>query len=105
MVEIVLRLSTSQHGENSMLLAGLKLMLIGMATVLLFLLLMIALIQLVSKLAANITASELEDLESEKRERRRAHRTEAVPPHVEGDIPIAVFAAAIAAYENDVGKC
>ena len=77
-------------------------MLIGMTTVLLFLLFMIVLIQLVSKLTANITIRELKVLEAEKRE--RARRAGGVQQREEGDVPIAVFAAAIAAYEEDTGK-
>ncbi len=82
-----------------MLLAGLKLMLIGMATVLLFLLLMIVLVHLVSKLTANVAARELEAINAEKRE--RAQRARGAGLLGEGDVPIAVFVAAIAAYEED----
>lgn len=82
-----------------MLLAGLKLMFIGMATVLLFLLLMIVLIQIVSKLTVNIAAKELEVIKNEKLE--RARRANEIKLSDEGDVPIAVFAAAIAAFEED----
>jgi sodium pump decarboxylase gamma subunit len=82
-----------------MLLAGLKLMFIGMATVVLFLLLMIVLIQIVSKLTVNIAAKELAAIKKEKLE--RARRANEIKLSEEGDVPIAVFAAAIAAFEED----
>ncbi len=72
-----------------MLLAGLKLMFIGMATVLLFLLLMIVLIQVVSRLTVNIAAKELEAIKNEKLE--RARRANEIKLSEEGEIPIAVF--------------
>ena len=74
-------------------------MFIGMTTVLLFLLLMIVLIQVVSKLTANVAVKELEAIKREKLE--RAQQTKKMKLTTEGDVPIAVFAAAIAAYEED----
>ncbi len=81
-----------------MLLAGLKLMFIGMTTVLLFLILMIVLIQIISKLTANIAKRELEMIKKGAAE--RAEKAKKIK--MDDDVPVAVFAAAIAAYENDV---
>jgi oxaloacetate decarboxylase (Na+ extruding) subunit gamma len=81
-----------------MLIAGLKLMFIGMTTVLLFLVLMIFLIQIVSKLTANIAKRELDIIKKAAAE--RAERAKKID--MDDDIPIAVITAAVAAYEHDV---
>ena len=81
-----------------MLLAGLKLMFIGMTTVLLFLVLMIFLIQIVSKLTANIAKRELDIIKKAAAE--RAERAKKID--MDDDIPIAVITAAVAAYEHEI---
>jgi oxaloacetate decarboxylase (Na+ extruding) subunit gamma len=81
-----------------MLLAGLKLMFIGMTTVVLFLVLMIFLIQVVSKLTANIAKRELDIIKKAAAE--RAERAKKID--MDDDIPIAVITAAVAAYEHEI---
>jgi len=81
-----------------MLLAGLKLMFIGMTTVVLFLVLMILLIKIVSKLTENIVKRELDIIK--KASAARAERAKKID--MDDDIPIAVLTAAVAAYEKDV---
>jgi sodium pump decarboxylase gamma subunit len=81
-----------------MLIEGFKLMVIGMATVLLFLSLMIILINLASRATTKVTARELELIEIQKRERAANANTNKVKTD---GMPIAVFAAAIAAYETN----
>ena len=81
------------------LLEGLKLMVIGMTTVLLFLAFMILLIQIVAKLTAGFAAHELAIIQKAKEDRaRKAKKLKGIS---QGEIPTAVFAAAIAAYEQD----
>lgn len=82
-----------------MLIEGLKLMLMGMGTVMLFLSVMIICINAVTRLNKNNTESELTRLEGEKKKQKVRFKP-AAPAQV-GDVPIAVFAAAIAAYEAD----
>ena len=83
-----------------MIIEGVKLMFVGMATVLLFLSLMILLIQFVSFLTRDATAQELEaiqkerDLQSLKRKKKKEASTGT-------DEDIAVIAAAIAAFEAE----
>ena len=73
-------------------------MFIGMTTVVLFLVLMIFLIQVVSKLTANIAKRELDIIKKAAAE--RAERAKKID--MDDDIPIAVITAAVAAYEHDV---
>lgn len=73
-------------------------MFIGMTTVILFLVLMILLIQIVSKLTRNIVKRELDIIK--KAAAARAERAKKID--MDDDIPIAVIAAAVAAYEKDV---
>ena len=79
-----------------MIFEGVKLMFIGMTTVLLFLFLMILLIQLTSYLTRGATAREIEgirlarELLAQKKKRAAASDT---------DEDIAVIAAAVTAYE------
>ncbi|MCP4295268.1 MAG: OadG family protein [Proteobacteria bacterium] len=98
-----------------MIIEGLKLMIIGMATVLLFLSLMVILINLTSRATRKITARELELVEFEKKERaeKAARKREALqkeaaslghersPIMAEEQPPVAVLAAAIASFEMD----
>jgi oxaloacetate decarboxylase (Na+ extruding) subunit gamma len=83
---------------STMLLAGLKLMFIGMTTVVLFLVLMILLIKIVSRLTVNIVKREVDIIK--KAAAARAERAKKID--MDDDIPIAVLTAAVAAYENDV---
>ncbi len=81
-----------------MIIEGLKLMFVGMTTVLLFLLFMIMLIQLVSRLTRKATATELAAIKSE-RERMAQKRLERESFTTNSDI--AVIAAAVAAFEAE----
>jgi len=84
------------RGQGKMIFEGVKLMFIGMTTVLLFLFLMILLIQLTSYLTRGATAREIEgirlarELLAQKKKKAAASDT---------DEDIAVIAAAVTAYE------
>ena len=92
-----------------MLFEGVKLMFVGMGTVILFLLLMVFLIQLVSKLTSEHTAREFEAIELERKQMALASKAKkerelaARSPQsfVDDEDDIAVIAAAIAAFEVD----
>ena len=73
-------------------------MFIGMTTVVLFLVLMIILIKIISKLTVNIVKRELDIIK--KAAAARAEKAKEID--MDDDIPIAVITAAVAAYENDV---
>ena len=83
-----------------MIVEGLKLMVVGMTTVLMFLSFMILLISLVARLTKDITAREMQAIEDEK-ERMRAQREREKLAAEEGDDDIAVIAAAVAAFEAE----
>ena len=83
-----------------MIVEGLKLMVVGMTTVLMFLMLMILLIQLAAWLTKDVTARELQAIENEK-ERLRQQREREKQAAAEGDDDIAVITAAIAAFEAE----
>ena len=83
-----------------MIVEGLKLMVVGMTTVLLFLTFMILLIQLSARLTKEVTARELQAIEDEK-ERLRKQRERDKLAAEEGNDDIAVISAAIAAFEAD----
>ena len=85
-----------------MILEGLKLMVVGMTTVLLFLSLMILLIQWVAYLTRNITARELLaiDQEKERLKREKAERAKLAAGG-DSDDDIVVISAAIAAFEAE----
>ena len=83
-----------------MIFEGIKLMVIGMATVLLFLSLMMVLITLASHLTKGITARELDFINTEKNLKAERAAKRKAANHV-GEMPIAVIAAAIAAYESE----
>lgn len=88
-----------------MIIEGLKLMVVGMTTVLLFLTFMILLIQLVAHLTRGNTARELQALEDEKKrlkqEREQERRTAAAAAADDSDEDIIVISAAIAAFEAE----
>ena len=79
-----------------MLLEGLKLMIVGMATVIFFLLLLIACIEWVKFLTRNFTMNQQQSLPHSRKSDSNKYKT---VPKLE--VPIEVFAAAIASYESD----
>lgn len=90
-----------------MIIEGLKLMVVGMTTVLLFLTFMILLIQLFAHLTKGNTARELQALEDEKerlkqeREQERRAALTAATAADDSDEDIVVISAAIAAFEAE----
>jgi oxaloacetate decarboxylase (Na+ extruding) subunit gamma len=81
-----------------MILAGIKLMLVGMTTVVLFLTLTIMLILLVAKYTRGFAERELAEIENEKKRRAMIHKAE---DEVDADEDIVVIAAAVAAFEAE----
>ena len=79
-----------------MLLEGLKLMIVGMATVMLFLLLLIVSIEWVRFLTRNFTLNQEQSLLQSRKSDSNKFKT---VPNLE--LPVEVFAAAIASYESD----
>ena len=82
-----------------MIFEGVKLMFIGMTTVLLFLFLMIVLIQFVSYLTRDATSREMEELRKERELQAQRKKTTKSSDDTEEDI--AVIAAAVAAFEAE----
>ena len=79
-----------------MLLEGLKLMIVGMATVMLFLLLLIVSIEWVRFLTRNFTLNQEQSLlQSRKSDSNKFNNVTNL------ELPVEVFAAAIASYESD----
>jgi len=83
-----------------MIVEGIKLTVIGMSTVFLFLTLMLVLINLASYLTKGATAREIAIIEAEKKLAAERAARKKVTNNVE-ELPVAVFAAAIAAYESE----
>jgi len=79
-----------------MLLEGLKLMIMGMATVMIFLLLLIACIEWIRFLTRNFTMNQEQSLLQSCKSDSNKFKT---VPNLE--LPVEVFAAAIASYESD----
>ncbi len=79
-----------------MLLEGLKLMIVGMATVMLFLLLLIACIELVRFLTRNFTLNQEQSLLLSRKSDSNKFKTTS-----NLELPVEVFAAAISSYESD----
>ena len=79
-----------------MLLEGLKLMIVGMATVMLFLLLLIVSIEWVRFLTRNFTLNQEQSLLQNRIS--DSNKLKTVPNLA---LPVEVFAAAIASYESD----
>ena len=79
-----------------MLLEGFKLMIVGMATVMLFLLLLIACIEWIKFLTRNFTMIQQQSLLHGRKSDSNEYKT---VPNLE--VPVEVFAAAIASYESD----
>ncbi|WP_136809237.1 OadG family protein [Desulfosediminicola flagellatus] len=82
-----------------MILEGVKLMFVGMTTVVLFLIFMIFLIQLVSHLTRGATARELEAIKLERELLARSRKEKKSSQDADDDI--AVIAAAVAAFEAE----
>lgn len=83
-----------------MIIEGLKLMVVGMTTVLLFLTFMILLIQLVAHLTKSITARELQAIEDERERLKQEREREKLAAAIDdSDEDIVVITAAIAAFE------
>ena len=79
-----------------MLIEGLKLMIVGMTTVMLFLLLLIASIEWIKFLTRNFTMNQQQSLLQSGKSDSNKYKT---IPKLE--VPVEVFAAAIASYESD----
>lgn len=79
-----------------MLLEGLKLMCVGMAMVMLFLLLMIVFIAWVKNLTRNYTILQLQALQA-----RHKFKTNTTQTDQSSAVPIEVFAGAITSFESD----
>jgi sodium pump decarboxylase gamma subunit len=84
-----------------MIFEGVKLMVVGMTTVMLFLLLMILFIKAVAMLTRGATSRELDGIEKERKlqalNRKKAKETTSQ----DAEEDIAVIAAAVAAYEGE----
>ena len=79
-----------------MLLEGLKLMIVGMTSVMFFLLLLIACIELVKFLTHNFTINQEQSLLQSRKSDSNKYKTVPIL-----EVPVEVFAAAIASYESD----
>ena len=79
-----------------MLWEGLKLMGVGMATVMLFLMLMIACIEWVKYLNRNFTALEQQAQKARRKPNNSPEKHQVIP-----SVPVEVFAAAITVFEAD----
>jgi sodium pump decarboxylase gamma subunit len=93
-----------------MLFEGVKLMVVGMTTVMLFLLLMIYCMKIVAFLTRGSAAREIQEIASDRaalaRKRQKPQPAVAAQPAVavsDGGADFAVIAAAVAAYESDMG--
>ena len=82
-----------------MLWEGLKLMVVGMATVMIFLILLIACIELVKYLTRNHAALVLENQKNQQKSVNTSIKLENSKI-----VPVEVFAAAISAFEVDIKK-
>ena len=94
-----------------MLVEGIKLMFVGMTTVLLFLTFTIFMVQLVSTLTRNIAQRELEALNLERQQQRLARlgvrgtaSDDGRADYEDEEDDIAVIAAAVAAYEAELTR-
>ena len=82
-----------------MLWEGLKLMVVGMATVMIFLILLIACIELVKYLTRNHAALVLENQKNQQKSVNTSIKLENSKI-----VPVEVFAATISAFEVDIKK-
>lgn len=85
-----------------MLIEGVKLMVVGMVTVMLFLLLMILFINLVSSLTKKSAARELAEINKERQLAAQNRKNAINGSSADGDTDIAVITAAVAAYEAEL---
>ncbi len=83
------------------IIEGLKLMVVGMTTVMLFLCFMILLIELAARLTKDVTARELQAIEAEKQRLKREREMAKQAATPDDDIDIVVITAAIAAFEAE----
>ena len=79
-----------------MLIEGLKLMIVGMTTVMLFLLLLIASIEWIKFLTRNFTMNQQQSLHQSRKS--NSNKCKTVPKL---EVPVEVFAAAITSYESE----
>ncbi len=84
-----------------MLFEGVKLMIVGMTTVMLFLLLMILFINLIAFLTKGEAAREISELAKERELQALKRKQAKEATSVDVDEDIAVIAAAVAAYEAE----
>jgi len=84
-----------------MLFEGVKLMIVGMTTVMLFLCLMILFIYIVSYLTRGSAAREVEAITKERAFQAQNRRKATETSSDDADEDIAVIAAAVAAYEGE----
>jgi oxaloacetate decarboxylase (Na+ extruding) subunit gamma len=84
-----------------MIFEGIKLMIVGMTTVMLFLSLMIFFINLVAKMTKGVTARELEGIERERALQAAQRKKAKEAASMDADEDIVVIAAAVAAYEAE----
>jgi sodium pump decarboxylase gamma subunit len=84
-----------------MIIEGLKLMVVGMTTVLLFLILMVVLIQIVAMLTKGVTARELQTIQDERERLRQEKVRQKSAAAADQDEDIVVITAAIAAFEAE----
>lgn len=85
-----------------MIVEGIKLMVVGMTTVLLFLILMILLIQLIAHLTRHVTAREMQAISDERIARRHREKLQREQALAGDDADIVVIAAAVAAFEAEM---
>jgi len=84
-----------------MLFEGVKLMVVGMTTVMLFLCLMILFINFVAMLTRGATARELDAIEKERELAALGRKKSKEATQGDADEDIAVITAAVAAYETE----
>jgi oxaloacetate decarboxylase gamma subunit len=84
-----------------MLFEGVKLMIVGMTTVMLFLLLMILFINLIAYLTKGEAAREISEIEKEREFQALKRKQAKEATSDDADEDIAVIAAAVAAYEAE----
>ena len=84
-----------------MLFEGVKLMIVGMTTVMLFLLLMILFINLIAYLTKGEAAREISEIEKERELQALKRKQAKEATSGDADEDIAVIGAAIAAYEAE----
>lgn len=84
-----------------MIFEGVKLMVVGMTTVMLFLCLMILFITLVAYLTRNVAARELDSIQKERELQVQKRKKSQHNAAQDADEDIAVIAAAVATYEAE----